>query len=157
MNIVRWRPLPEMVSLRQAMDRLFEDSFVTPHHFPRAYGEGMVAPIDMYQTEGKVVVKAALPGLKPEDVDITISDGVLTIKGETKADEEVKREEYIYQEHRYGAFSRSVALPEGVNADKADAGFDDGVLTLTIPRAGEIKPKQIKVRAKAKKADNDKK
>ena len=93
------------------MDRLFEDSFVSPSRVLGAFGPGVTTPIDMYHTGKDVVVKATLPGVKPEEVDITITGDTLTIKGEAKADEEVKREDYLYQEHRYGVFSRSVTLP----------------------------------------------
>jgi HSP20 family protein len=134
------------MSLRQAMDRLFEDSFVTPS---RAFGTLATAmPVDMYQTENEVVVKTALPGMKPEDVEITITGDTLSIRGEKKADEKVKREDYIYQEHRYGTFSRTVTLPAGLDTNKADANFEDGVLTLTIPKSEQVKPKQIKIKAK---------
>ena len=148
MNLVRWEPFKDMMSLRQAMDRLMEESFV---RHPRALwllGDGGLPPIDMYQTPNELVVKAALPGVKPDEVDITISDGTLTIKGETKATEEVKREDYLYQEHRYGAFNRSIALPSTLESDKAEATFDNGVLTVTIPRAEEVKPRTIEVKTK---------
>jgi HSP20 family protein len=95
-----------------------------------------------------VVVKASLPGVKPEDVDITISGDTLTIKGETKTEEEVKREDYLYQERRYGSFSRTIALPSSLQTDKAEATFENGVLTLTIPKIEEVKPKTIKVKPK---------
>ena len=97
------------------------------------------------------MVKATLPGLKPDDVTIDISGDMLTIKGETKAEQEVKKEDYIYQERRYGAFSRSVILPSGLKTEKCEATMDDGVLTLTIPKAQQVKPKAIKVKAKEKK------
>ena len=147
MSIIRWQPFPEIISLRQAMEKLFEDSFVTPSRISGIPGAHMATPINMYQTASDVVVKAALPGLKPEEVDITITGDTLSIKGETKAEEEAKREDYIYQEHRYGTFSRSLALPSGLNTDKAKADFDNGILTLTIPKPEEAKPKQIKVKA----------
>jgi HSP20 family protein len=102
----------------------------------------------MYQTPSEVVIKAALPGVNPEEIDIAITGDTLTIKGETKAEEEIKREDYLYQEHRYGTFRRAVTLPGGVNSDKAEASFENGILTLTIPKADEIKPKQIKVKPK---------
>jgi len=149
MSMIRWQPLPELISLRQAMDRLFEDSFVTPSRILSTISPGMATPIDMYQTDNEVIVKAATPGVKPEEVDITITGDTLTIKGEIKAEEKVKREDYIYQEHRYGTFSRSVTLPSGLNTDKAKADFDNGILTLTIPKSEEIKPKQIKVKAES--------
>jgi len=97
------------------------------------------------------VVKATLPGLKPDDVTIDISGDMLTIKGETKAEQEVKKEDYMYQERRYGAFSRSVILPSGLRTEKCEATMEDGVLTLTIPKAEQVKPKAIKVKAKEKK------
>jgi len=148
MNIVRWDPFREMVSLRQAMDRLMEDRFVRPSGAERLLGEEAFPAIDVYQKPEELVVKASLPGLKPEEVDITISGDTLIIKGETRATEEVKREDYLYQEHRYGAFTRSLLLPPDLRTDKAEASFDNGMLTLTIPRAEEVKPKTIKVKAK---------
>lgn len=148
MSMMRWQPFSELISLRQAMDKLFEDSFVTPSRLLNTFGPGVTTPIDMYHTANEVVVKAALPGVKPEEVDITITGDTLSIKGETKSEEEIKREEYLYQEHRYGTFSRSVTLPGGLDSDKAEASFDDGILTLTIPKSEQIKPKQIKVKAK---------
>jgi HSP20 family protein len=148
MNLVRWEPFREMMSLRDAMDRLFEDSFVRPWSFRGDYGV-MGLPLDMYQTADDVVVKATLPGVKPEEVDISITGDTLTIKGEHKEEQEVKEEDYIHKERRYGTFSRSVALPVQVKSDKAEAVFENGILTLTLPKAEEVKPKQIKVKAKA--------
>jgi len=151
MAIERWRPLTDLMSLRQAMDRLFEDSFVRPSRALETLGEVAAPALDVYQTASEIVVKAALPGVKPEDVSIDITGETLTVKGESKADQEVKREDYLYQERRYGAFSRSVVLPGGLKTDKAEATMDDGVLTLTIPKAEEVKPKAIKVKPKEKK------
>jgi HSP20 family protein len=138
----------DFVSLRDAMDRLFEDSFVTPQR-------GWLAPLraadlamDLYETNDEVVVKAALPGVKPEEVDITITGNTLTIRGESKQENEVKEENYIRRERRYGSFSRSVTLPGGLKSDKAEATFENGVLTLKVPKSEEIKPKSIKVKAK---------
>ncbi len=145
MNLIRWQPFHGPISLREAMDRLFEDSFVGPF---QAYARSEITPIDMYQTANEVVLKAALPGAKPEEVDITITGNTLTIQGETKADEKVKQEDYYYHEQRYGAFSRSIALPQGLNTEKTEANFEDGVLTLTIPKSEQVKPKQIKVKTK---------
>jgi HSP20 family protein len=133
------------------MDRLFEDSFVRPSRTLTTLGEAGVSPLDVYQTANEVVVKASLPEVKPEDVSIDISGETLTINGESKAEKEIKKEDYLYQERRYGAFARSVAVPGGLKTDKADATIEDGVLTLTIPKAEETKPKAIKVKAKEKK------
>ena len=130
------------------MDRLFEDSFVRPSRILTTLGEAAAPALDVYQTPNEVVVKTALPGLKPEDINIDITGDTLTIKGETKAEQEIKKEDYLYQERRHGAFSRSVVLPGGVKPDKAEATLEDGILTLSIPKAEETKPKAIKVKPK---------
>jgi HSP20 family protein len=151
MAIERWKPFNELMSLRQAMDKLFEDSYVRPSRGLTTLGEVPIPALDIYQTPNDLVVKATLPGLKPEDVTIDITGEMLTIKGETKAEQEIKKEDYLYQERRYGTFSRSVALPIGLKTEKCEATMEDGVLTLTIPRAEQVKPKAIKVKAKEKK------
>jgi len=147
-NLVRWEPWSDLVSLRDAMDRLFEESVVRPR-------AGWLAPlgaeslaVDMYETDEEVVVKTVVPGVKSEDIDVSITGDVLTIKGEAKAEEKVEKANYIRQECRYGAFSRSLTLPSTVVADKAAAEFENGVLTLTLPKAEEVKPKTIKIKAK---------
>jgi HSP20 family protein len=150
MAIERWQPFNELMSLRQAMDKLFEDSFVRPSRALAALGEATVPALDVFQTPHEVVVKATLPGVKPEDVSIDITGETLTIRGETRAEEQIKKEDYLYQERRYGSFSRSVVLPGGLKTDKAEATMEDGVLTLAIPKAEEVKPKAIKVKAKEK-------
>jgi HSP20 family protein len=150
MAIERWQPFSELMSLRQAMDKLFEDSFVRPSRGLAALGEVGAPALDVYQTANDVVVRATLPGVKSEDVTIDIIGETLTIKGETKAEQEIKKEDYLYQETRYGSFSRSVVLPGGLKTDKAEATMEDGVLTLTIPKTEETKPKAIKVKAKDK-------
>jgi HSP20 family protein len=156
MDIVRWEPFREIVSLKDAADRLFEDGWARyPRLWPRL-GEREL-PVDVYQTANEVVVKASIPGLKPEEVDISITGDTLTIKGEHKDEKEIKEENYIYKERRYGTFSRSLLIPVKVKSDKAEAVFEDGILTLTLPKAEEVKPKQIKVKTKqiteAKKAE----
>lgn len=150
MSIIRWEPFPEIMSLRQAVDRLFEESFIRPSRLLTLFGEAPGVTMDMYQTPKEVVVKASLPGVNPEEVDITITGDVLTIKGETESEEEIKREDYLCQECRYGSFSRSVTLPGGLRIDRAEATFENGILTLTIPKAEEVKPKSIRVRTKSK-------
>jgi len=149
--IQRWQPFSELMSLRQAMDRLFEDSFVRPSRFLSNLGEAAAPALDVYQTANEVVVKAALPGLKPEDINVDITGDVLTIRGETKAEQEIKKEDYLYQERRYGSFSRSVVLPGQLKPDKAEATLEEGILTLSIPKVEEAKPKAIRVKPKEKK------
>ena len=147
-NIVRWEPFRDLISLREAMDRLFEESFIRPRAgWLAPLGAGALA-VDMYETDQDVVIKSSVPGVKAEDIDITITGDTLTIKGETKAEEKVEKANYVRQERRYGAFSRSVTLPTTIVAEKAKAEFENGVLTLTLPKAEEVKPKAIKVKAK---------
>ncbi|HEX7195841.1 MAG TPA: Hsp20/alpha crystallin family protein [Candidatus Limnocylindria bacterium] len=147
-NITRFDPLGEMVSLRSAMDRLFEDSFVSPLGWRTIGGGDMInPPVDVHETNDEIVVTAALPGMKAEDVEITMTGQNLTLRGEFKADEEVNREQYLYRERRFGSFSRSVQLPVRVQGDRADASFTDGILTLRIPKAEEVKPRQIRITA----------
>ena len=146
-SLVRWDPFREGMSLRSAMDRLFDDSLIRPEAWvsPSQWTD---PPVDVYETKDDVVVKATLAGLKPEDTDITITGNTLTIRGESKEEKEVKEEDYIRRERRYGSFSRAITLPEGLEGDKAEAAFENGMLTLRIPKSEESKPKTIKVRAK---------
>jgi len=147
MSIIRREPFSDLVSLRQAMDKLFDDSFVRPSRMLAAFSEEAVPAIDIYQTPNEFVVKASLPGTKPEDVDIDITGNTLTIKGETKAEQEIKKEDYLYQERRYGSFSRSLVLPSGLQADKTEATMENGILTLSpYPRLRRLSPKQSKLK-----------
>jgi HSP20 family protein len=146
-SLIKWEPLSDLVSLRDAMDRLFEDSFVPMRGLPAVFGAQGLA-LDMYETNDSVVVKSAVPGVKPEEIEITITGDVLTIKGETKTEEKVEKSNYIRQERRYGALQRSVQLPGSLVTEKAEASFENGVLTLTIPKSERSKPKTVKVEAK---------
>jgi len=146
-GLTRWEPFNDLVTLREAMDRLFAQSFVRPGvAFPSFGVEGPA--VDMYQTKDDIVVKAAVPGLKPEDIDIAVTGDLLTIKGELKQEEKIEEGNYLCQERHYGQFMRELALPTQVNAEKAKAEFEHGVLTLRLPKAEEVKPKSIKVKAK---------
>ncbi|RME87133.1 MAG: Hsp20/alpha crystallin family protein [Anaerolineae bacterium] len=144
-DLTRWEPMREMITLREAMDRLFDEAFTRP--FGPLLSTQFPA-IDMYQTDDDVVVKAALPGMKADDVQISVVGDVLTIKGEVQEKEEVKKRNYHLREQRYGAFERSIRLPTEVVADKAKAEFEDGILTITLPKAEEVRPKTITVKAK---------
>lgn len=145
------RQFPELMSLRQAMDRLFEGSVVRPASYLPDLADKLTPSVDIYQDQDKLTVKATLPGLKSEDVSIDIQNGVLTIKGEVKLEEEVKEDNYLYQERRYGSFCRTFTLPNGLQVDKADATMEDGILTLRIPKAEEAKTRTITIKAKEKK------
>ncbi|MGQ9608670.1 MAG: Hsp20/alpha crystallin family protein [bacterium] len=148
MSIMRWRPGRELATIRDEMNRLF-DEFFSGFPFPerrRGLMEGEWAPtVDVAETDENIVVTAELPGVKQNDVEITVVDDVLTLKGEKKEEKEIKKENYHRIERSYGSFQRSITLPTGVQADKAKATYKDGVLTVTIPKVEEAKPKSIKI------------
>ena len=145
-NLTRWEPVREMMTLREAMDRLFDDAFTRPLDLRDG---GWSAPaIDMYQTDDDVVVKAAIPGFKADEVEINVTGDVLTLRGEMKHEEEKKDKAWHIREQRWGSFERSITLPTDVKADKASADFENGILTVTLPKAEEVKPKPITVKAK---------
>ena len=144
-NMIRWEPAREMMTLRDAMDHLFDEAFTRPFHM----NGGWSSPaIDMYQTNDEVVVKAALPGLKAEEVQINVTGDMLTFKGETNQKEEVKEKAYHIREQRWGSFERSIPLPTMVVANKARAEFENGILTVILPKAEEVRPKTISIKAR---------
>ena len=145
-NLIRWEPAREMMTLREAMDRLFDDAFTRP--LSMAGNSWSVPAVDMYQTDNEIVVKAALPGIKAEEVQINITGDVLTLKGEVKQSEEVNEKAYHIHEQRWGAFERTLILPANVVADKAKADFENGILSITLPKAEEAKPKTITIKTK---------
>jgi HSP20 family protein len=149
MAIIRWDPFREMTQLQNRFDRLFD-----------AVGgrqESWLPAVDVFDTQDAVVLKAELAGMKPDDIQIEVEDNVLTIKGERKFEEKVDEERYYRVERRFGTFQRSLALPQGVKADKIEAAYDEGILTVTVPKAEQEKPKRIEVQAhktvEAKKSD----
>jgi HSP20 family protein len=141
----RTSPLGELVSLRQAMDRLFEDSFVRPRSWAFGGFEGYSFPVDVTNNADSIMVEASLPGFKPEEVDITIENGVLSINAETRSERQAGEGEALVQEIRRGRVSRTISLPTGIEPDKATASFEDGVLKLQIPKAEAVKPRQIRI------------
>jgi len=148
MTVTRWNPWREMPTLREAMDQLFEESFVRP---VRSWGEGsreqsFRLPLDVYTTPEEIVIVASLPGLTPDEVDIVIQGDTLAIRGELRSP--LENVEYLFQERPYGTFSRTLTMNAAVEAQKAEATFENGVLTLTLPKAEETRPKLIKVKSK---------
>jgi len=142
-NLVRWYPFND---LRTTMDRLFEDGFSRPWRFLGSTDEYEATfPIEVSETEHEIEVKAALPGIRPEDVDISVANDVLTIKAVHQEQTEEKKREYYRRELRYGTFHRALSLPMSVDSDKAEASFENGVLHLRLPKAEALRPKQIKV------------
>jgi HSP20 family protein len=145
MTLTRPRMFSEVPTLREAIDRLFDESFVSPREFATARFDRPA--IDAYTTPEAFVVKAAMPGIKPEEIHTTVTGDVLTVEGKFR--EESKREEqgYLYRELSRGELRRSISLPAGLKTDAAEAAYADGILTLTIPKAEAAKPHEIKVKA----------
>jgi HSP20 family protein len=146
MTIVR-RPSPrgEFMTFRQAVDRLFDDDVFRPFRWTSGAFDGPGLPLDVTTTPTELVVQASLPGIKPEDVEITVEDGTLTITGRTADEGRSDEGSYLVQEIRRGTFSRSVTLPNGLEPEGATATFEHGVLTLRIPKAEQVKPRQIRI------------
>jgi HSP20 family protein len=142
-TITRWDPWTDMLSLREAMNQLMEESYVRPD--AARGGQSFVPALDVSETQDAFLVEAAVPGLKPEDLEITVENSVLTIKGETRQDSEAKERNFHRIERRFGSFQRTIGLPKSVQADAIKANLEHGVLKLEIPKAEEIKPRKISV------------
>jgi HSP20 family protein len=147
-NLTRWDPFNDMLTLREAMSQLFEESVVPPSMTRRGQG-GFVPALDLSETADGYLVEVAAPGIKPEDVQITLENNVLTIKGELRQETEDKQRNYHRVERRYGAFQRTIALPSSVKADAIKAELSNGILRLDIPKAEEVKPRRIDVKVGA--------
>ncbi|NPV76857.1 MAG: Hsp20/alpha crystallin family protein [Anaerolineae bacterium] len=144
-QLSRWDPARELMNMSRAMDRLFEEFY---GRSPILGGMGTFPAIDMYQTENEVVVKATLPGMNPEDLQVSVTGDVLTLRGEIKQEKEVPGDSYHLRERTFGSFSRSIPLPVPVVVDKSKAEFENGVLNLVLPKAEEVRPKTITIKAK---------
>ena len=145
MTLIR-RPSPftDLVSLRDTMERLFDERRFRPTWLGN--GEREAAPaLDLYTTPEAIVAKMALPGMKPEDVDVTIGDDLVTISGSFKEEKETTEAGYVHKELSHGSFSRSFSIPTAIKSEAATASFKDGLLTLTLPKTEEVKPKHVKV------------
>jgi HSP20 family protein len=143
--IRRTSPWDDFFTLRRTMERLFDDD--ARPRFWRATLAGAEPALDVTTNNEELVVKASLAGWRPDDVEITLTGTTLTISGEMKEEERREQDSWILNEIRRGSFSRTLELPEGLVGERATAGFENGVLTLRIPKAEEIKPKQIKITA----------
>ena len=147
-TLTRWEPTRDMLSLRKAFDRFLEDPFfeTMPTWLRRSDGDGLA--VDVAEDDNAYTVKAAVPGAKPEDVEVTLNNNVLTIKGETKEDKEIKEENYQLRECRVGSFMRSLTLPGDVKAEAIEASQKDGMLTIRLPKSETVKPKKIAVKTR---------
>src|SRR3954453_1361240 len=144
MALVRWDPARELDSLQSDMNRLFDRFFDT-----RSNGNGgsrrWIPAMDLAETEDHLVLRGDLPGLTEDDIEIEIKDSVLTVSGERKTENEAKREGYHRVERAFGTFSRSLTLPQGIDADRIEAAFDKGVLEVRIPKPAEAKPTRVQI------------
>lgn len=150
-NVVRWNPMREAASLINEFDRMLEYPLLRsrwgmPLQANEVVGSWGLA-LDVAEQGELFLVKASIPGINPDDLNVTLEDNVLTIQGETKDDQTIDENTYHIRERRYGSFSRSVRFPVPVEGDKVEAEYDSGVLTLTIPKAEAVKPKRITVKA----------
>jgi HSP20 family protein len=141
MAIVRWDPFREMTQVQSQFNRLIDQVWGDRR-------ESWLPAIDVFDTKEAVVLKAELPGMDPDDIQIEVEDNVLTVKGERRFEEEVDEERYYRVERRYGSFQRSIALPQTVKATDISASYEDGILTITVPKVEEQQPKRIEVKAK---------
>ncbi len=144
-TLVRWDPFREMMQLQNAVDRIFESELASTLPLWRQSATAWMLPLDVIETEDEFIVKASIPGISPDELDISLTDNVLTIKGEIK-EEEAEEVRYHLRERRFGMFQRSISLPVPVKSDKVEAVYENGVLTLHIPKVEEVKPKHISIK-----------
>jgi HSP20 family protein len=149
-SVTRWDPFQDVLSLREAMNQLVEESFVRPTTAQN--GKNFVPALDFSETAEGYLVEAALPGVKPEDVEVTVENNVLTIKGETRQEADEQKRNFHRIERRFGTFQRTIGLPTTVKADAIQASLTNGVLRLEIPKAEEVKPRKISVNVSENKA-----
>jgi HSP20 family protein len=147
MAIVRWEPFRDLVSTHDRFSRLFNDTFSRFFDEGETGARGWAPAVDIYETDHDLVLKAELPGVDPKDVEARVEDGTLYLKGERKLEKEAKEENYHRVERSYGSFVRTFALPRSVDSEKVSAQYQDGILTLTMPKREEAKPRTIKIQA----------
>jgi HSP20 family protein len=145
----RWEPFREFMSLRDNMDRLFDRTMSRMDSDFDSVSWALA--LDVIENNDEFLVKASLPAIDPDDLEITYSDNTLTIRGETKVEQEVEESRYHLRERRYGRFSRSISLPSKIDSEKIEADYTNGVLSLHLPKTEEVKPKRIMVKPKGSK------
>ena len=145
MAIMKCRPTSDLLDIRGEMSRVFDDFFVRRPSLRVLRNVGWSPNIDIADTDEEITLKAELPGMTKEDVDVSITDNILTLRGEKKQEQETKKENYHRIERSYGSFQRIFTLPKSIQSDKIKANFKDGILNINIPKAEEVKPKQIAI------------
>jgi HSP20 family protein len=143
--IRRWDPLREMMVLRNSLDRVVDRDLALAPGDWKSFNWSVA--LDVVENDDEYLVKASLPGIDPEDLDITFDDNRLTIKGEVKDEKDVEDTRYHLRERRYGSFTRSIKMPSGIKSDEIEARYDKGVLELHLPKIEEVKPKKITIQA----------
>ena len=146
-SLVRWQPFRELTSIQDRMNRVFDEFFGRRAPFAAETEEswGFAPAVDIYEDAHKLTFKVEIPGMEEKDLKVEIEDNTLTVRGERKMEKEVKEEHFRRRERHYGAFSRSFTLPASVDAEKIEANYVNGVLTVELPKRAEAKPKQVKV------------
>src|SRR5919197_2972397 len=144
MGLERWDPFREMLTLRDAMDRLIQQGVMRPGQLLSSMRPDTI-PLDVVERDDAFVVKAAIPGVRPEDVEVIVQGERLTIRADCKAEEERHGDNWLMREQRSGSLQRSITLPSAVNSDQAEARIENGVLTLRLPKAQEVRPHRISV------------
>ena len=145
MALMEWKPTSDLLDIRNEMNRTFDDFFGRRPSWIALRERAWSPNVDIAETDEEITVKAELPGMTKEDVNISITDNILTLKGEKKQEKEIKEENYHRVERSYGSFQRSFVLPMGIQSEKVKATFKNGVLNINIPKAEEVKPKQIEI------------
>jgi len=148
MTITRFSPMTDIVSLRDAMDRLFEESFIRPNTWTGLAAGHVAVPVDLWETKDAYHLRADLPGVTADQLDINATSDSLSLSGETKTQSEVTEDGWLRQERRVGKFQRAFTLPMAIDLTKVEATFQNGVLHLVLPKAENVKPRTIKVNAK---------
>ena len=143
--LTRWEPIRELASLQERMNRLFSDSFSPVTSQESLSAGSFVPPVDVYEDEQGIRLKMEVPGIEEKDIDIRLENSLLTVRGERKLESETKEENYHRIERRYGSFTRSFTLPSSVNPEEVKAAYAKGVLTISLGKRAEARPKQIKV------------
>lgn len=146
MSLIRWDPFDDLASLRESMDKLFEEFFT--RRPTRAAVTVWQPAVELFESDNDVVVRAELPGIDPKSVDISVTENTLTIKGEARSEHEEKGRNYYRRELRYGAFTRTLAMPVEVKGDQAKASYKNGILEIRVPKSERARPKSVKVEVK---------
>jgi len=145
MAIIRWDPFRDLITLREKMNRLFEDAFTSRTEEKDLISRSWSPAVDIFETENELVLTAEVPGIEDKDIEIKIEDNTLSLKGERKFEKETKEENYHRIERAYGSFYRSFTLPTYIDQDKVRAEHQNGVLKITMPKKAELKPRKVKV------------